>query len=418
MPFLFLGISLFTFIAGYFRGCDIFSPWRIYVYSHSTILGVSLFYFHPAMTPIKPLTWFVILGGAISYIMGHVAFNLISPQLNFKNIKIEVPYVNWKFLLQVVMVYYFLYTLVYAYNSSIVGIPLFSSDIGDNRLKFFGVNYHTMLVLLLFPFFLMVSFSYRKFSKIAPIYNKILLALDLLLIISFVILLNRNSVMWLGFSLILVSHYCVRKIEGKKILFFIVLFFALIFVVGLSRTGHTYKVISKNKGIIEEILKTFYSYPANNVWNLDYNLNPAPDQFIHPRTYGFDHLSPVFDFVLISEYIRSKLGWEGLFIKKTAKVQGYNSVLYQWNLWKEFGPVLAMLIPFMSGFFICYIYKKMLEKRNLFMVWIYCQFAFFILFSFMVPFWYFNIAWFAILFSIFCYKFFPYQMNVSEVENI
>jgi len=401
---LFLFLVVFTYLTGLQKHRDIFAPWRLYIYAHGTVLSVSFLYLHEAMEPLKTITWLVILGSAFAYFAGHIVTNLIL-QPDKVACAASSPKIKWNVVFFFIVAYFFVYIIAYAFHASRITIPIFSHAEGGTRLKFFGVNYYSMLVLLSLPLGSMLLYSYRKFSVQGWQKKMAFVSFEVLMALSFLFLLNRNSILWLIVLIVAVRHYCVKAFSGKLVFISVFLFAGLLYLAAASRLGHSYEKFFKNKALMEVVAKTFYTYPANNVWNLDYNMHPKPDQFTHPQTYGFEFFSPFFDMVGVSPGMRKGLGWDDLFMRQSTKIKNYNTVMYQYHLWKEFGFAGVILVPFVVGMVFCFLYHKMRIEKSIFLVWIYGQIMFTLLMSFMIPFWYFNMGWFGVLFSIFGYYF-------------
>lgn len=390
-----LVICALIFITGFLKNSDIFSPWRLYVMIHSLTLGIAQLNLLPAMTPLKPLTWLVVLSGHLAFVLGYCSFKLVFiPPSKIKDDKSPLFRVNRKLLWMLYGFGVFLYVLVYLYHYYKVGyIPLFSPDSSEYRFRFMTLNYFTSQVLFIFPLFYIASYSIRHLAETTRIVRSILYFIEIILIFSYLVLLNRNSIALLIIFYLITRNYCVKKISLKVVAIIGIISIAIFFAIGSLRLKQDSNDLLHSKEVQKTLVSYLYSYPANNFWNIDYALNPFPNQYKHPYTFGFEYMSPFIEFTPFLSKIRDYFGFEDLFIKKIMKVRGLNSMLYIWHFYKEFTPFLMSVVIFISSFFIAWVYHLMILGKNIFLVWLYAIITFGVLFSFMIPAWYLTFFW-------------------------
>jgi oligosaccharide repeat unit polymerase len=122
---------------------------------------------------------------------------------------------------------------------------------------------------------------------------------------------------------------------------------------------------------------------ANNFWNLDYALNRHLQKEAHPTTYGFSSVQGFLDMTpslggMLGGQIRSDTQMDSQFNKSSAKLRGWNTVMYQWTLYKDFGLAGVFVGPFLIGIALGFLYMAVRRRPSPLNLAAYSFLAFFI----------------------------------------
>ncbi len=344
---------------------DFFSPVNIYCFSQVFTLGFAYLKLDPAMTDFHAKTWFVWGGALFSFIVGGVVFRFQSrrPPVEFTCENISKTY-HWKlhFVISFVLLALFLFGV--AGLVSIVGnLILFTGNI--SRWTSGTVDYGWYSQFFASSPLIVLFFAVSSFSSVNPYRAMRNISRG---IVFFVIILSvlayptRTSLfLSVGFVIILVN-FLWKKISILFIMVVILLAFLAFVVIASVRSQ--YGATSLENVALKTMVKMPYVYVANNYWNLDYALNPVPEQHIHSHTYGIDFLGGIMEYSRMPDAIRTSMGWDNVFNKSVTKVKGLNTTGYLWEVYKDFGMAGVFLFPFCFAFFLTFFYEYMKTART------------------------------------------------------
>jgi len=116
---------------------------------------------------------------------------------------------------------------------------------------------------------------------------------------------------------------------------------------------------------------------------LDYALNPENFQERQPTTYGLDALQGILDGIplpggTLSGQIRRDTHIDDQFNLHATKVKGWNTIGYQWSLYKDFGLMGVFLGPLIIGATIAMLYLNMRRNTTMLSLAIYSYVAYWI----------------------------------------
>jgi oligosaccharide repeat unit polymerase len=343
---------------------DFFSPVNIYCFSQVLTLGVAYLKLDPAMTDFQAKTWFVWGGALFSFIAGGAVFRFQSrkPPSEFIREDISETY-YWKFHFVISFVLLALFLVGVAGLVSIVGnLVIFTENISrwtSNTVDYGWYSQFYASSPLVVLFFAVASFSsvnpYRAMRNISRV------IVPLVIILSVLAYPTRTSLFLSTGFVVILANFLWKKIS----VFFIMVAILLAFLafVTIASVRAQYGAASLENMALEAMVKMPYIYVANNYWNLDYALNPAPEQHIHSHTYGVDFLASILEYTRVPGAIRTSMGWDNVFNESVMKVEGLNTTGYLWDVYKDFGIPGVFLFPFCFAFFLTFLYERMKTAR-------------------------------------------------------
>ncbi len=384
------------------NGKDMFSPIRLYLFAYSITLGITCLDLSPYSKGWHSMTWQVLFLSTLAYVMGVLSIYFISwkdPNRPFKELseikkiirsKAYLP--NKSIFLIGVVVCFFIYALVYLFGIHSVGtIPVFASEPDEARKKFaFFSSAANFLSLSEVVFFLSISMIMSGYKKFRVVY----IVLAVLSISTLSLLLSRITIINTIFVSIVFYRYFVGPFKWKFILLIISLFIVVVFGVFILRTKGDYfkKDIYKQftnlkvkKGY--ELSALPYAYIANNYWNLNFGIEEASKGNIK-HVYGLRTFHALFQAVRQSKTVLKAFGDSDFLDLETQKVDGFNTITYHWNLYKDFGFVGVILGSFFMGIAMALVYSLLRSKPNWYYLYLYGNMTFWIALSFFAPLWY------------------------------
>lgn len=341
---------------------DFFHPTYFYAFCQCVTLAISYLKISPTMTDFKPTTWFAWLGAMAAFFLGSFAYYLVCPrtvELDKKLVSENGRRYNWKlhFVLSIVFV------LAYIAGAMVIvqtmgGFYLLS--IGHKTLQT-SVSAPTIAsVIFASSPFVVATLMIASFKSINP--HRMIRIVSFLLALGVIVFSvcvypGRNALfLCLGVSFIM-FHYLKRRIPVKVITLVIVLAISSFIGVGLLRSQYGSDSL---EGVgLKYVMLLPYNYIANNYWNMDYAMNPPTDREIHPFTYGLDMAAAPIEYMRSATPMRTSYGWDNEFNKRIMKENGFNTVNYLWEVYKNFGIGGCVLFPFFVSFLMSFLYERM-----------------------------------------------------------
>ena len=384
-----LSVAFFCLLeAGLFKK-DFFGPMRVYIFTQSLTLGIAYLKLNPAMTDFQILTWAVFLGGMLSFVAGSYTMKLIftiKPSGTQHSKFDSFGNYRWDFHCFFAIILFLLYFLpAKKFIDYAGGFPLFSPKLGEIvSAKVFIIVNPWLLYTLSFGPLVVILFGAASFSSVNPhkylrYFSRLMVVLQIAAILLFYP--GRGPIFISLASLVLLWNYLKKPISSKVLIFGMAILLAAFVAVGHARDQ--YGSGSIENVALEHIIQLPYIYIANNFWNLDYALNPQLISAGHPTTYGLDHIYSSLPF--FGSSFRSAFGWDDFLSSSIVKWEGFNTINYLWEIYKDFGGIGIAFVPFFWGILITWLYLRL--KANM-------QMKFLLLYSFaiiMVGLWWFNI---------------------------
>ena len=369
------------------RKSDFFSPARIYLFFHSLALGISFLALDPHMTPFLPFTSLVYFGSAVAFLLGIWTVKLLGGTNHGPSSVLDFTRYNWKvhFGFATILFAVFIWGMWFASNG-IGAFPLFAKDKAKAIRDLFAYKWWASIALsyggLTMALFFISIFRPRKGLKIInPGFW-----LTLISVLVFSLALSRAGLIFFAAFAILFYNYAVRRLPILKLFQFFVIAGVFIIVTGYLKSNgiqEEYKTKIKTEKVVRLALQIPYMYFANNFWNLDYALNPENFEQRHATTYGFTSLSGFLEGLYlpggnVGQDLHKTLGYDDAFHKHAIKTKGWNTIGYQWDLYKDFGLAGTLLGPFIIGLIFGVLYLKVIRKPTILNTAIYSYMAFFL----------------------------------------
>lgn len=394
---IFISITAFC-IAGIilleclFRNSDFFSPLRLYFFFHSVALGVAFLALDRNMTPFYPLTSLVYFGSAACFLSGVLVLNLlVDVKVADLGSRVDFKYYNWKlhFCFATALLLFFVWGM-YAAHHGTGQYPLLAKDKVKAITAFFAVKWSASVALcyggVTLSLFFITLFRPKRFRKIFDPVVWVMIGTALF----YSLALSRSGLVFFAVFAIVFYNHAIRRLSIPKLFLLFVFCASFIIVTGYLKVNgvqEKYKVKVKTSKVIQLAMKVPYMYLANNFWNLDYALNPENFQERHPTTYGFTALSGVLDMMAlpggnVGLAIHEANNFDDQFHKRSIKIHGWNTIGYQWDLYKDFGIAGVFLGPFFIGMSLGFLYFRIRTRPTIMNAAVYAFLSFFILGSF------------------------------------
>lgn len=340
---------------------DFFHPTLFYVFCQCVTLGISYLKITPSMTDFKIVTWYAWLGAIAAFFLGTFAYYMVCPgenKLDKEKIKEAGEAYNWHLHVVICLVLSVLFVVgAVMVARSMGGFYLF--NIGEelnaskNASTFANVSYASS------PFVATMWFL-GAFKSINP-YRRVrcfsLWAGIGIIVLSMCVYPGRSTLFLSLGAAFIMFNYLKARIPVKLIVIVLAVAISSFVAVGLIRAQ--YGTSSLEGMSMDYVMELPYKYIANNYWNLDYALNPPNDRERHPFTYGLDLVGVPIEYTMAPGGLRQSNGWDDFLNARIMKEQGYNTVSYLWDLYKNFGMAGCIFVPFLMAFFFSYFYEKM-----------------------------------------------------------
>jgi hypothetical protein len=145
-----------------------------------------------------------------------------------------------------------------------------------------------------------------------------------------------------------------------------------------------------------------YTYLVNNFWNLDFAFRKYVDgTFGYPLGFGLHFFRPLLGLPGLETPFFHSCGFDSIMNESIIKVKGFNTVVYVWHFYQDFGAFGVYFLPLLLGMLITVFYVNTLYRPSLFRTALWGIFVSFILLSYHAPLWelwfvYINILFLAI----------------------
>ncbi len=390
-------IALLLFFESLLSKRDFLSPARIYLFAHSITFGVAFLAVDKAMTPFKGLTNLVYFGSGICFLLGVWIVGLLPGAESLSSTRpLDIQRYNWKrhIYFSFALFFIFLMGMLIAYKG-IGEFPLLAKDQSVAIRKFFLVSWISSVSLsyggITMALFFVAIFRPRVGSRFFNSAFWMCLVTGLI----YSLALSRSGLIFFACFATVFFHQAIKRISLGKMSLFLILFFSIFMITAYLKLGNFQKENQLNvepKKLAMLMLKFPYVYIANNFWNLDYALNNENFRDRHPPTYGFTTISGLLDMMTfpggnLGAHIREGAGFDDQFHAQAVKIKGINTMGYQWGLYKDFGILGVLLLPFLFGILIKILYLRMREAPNIFNLTVYSYLSFFVAMSWFLAFW-------------------------------
>ena len=378
-----LAIILLLVAISFKRGSDLLSPARIFILVWAVCILLVEFKFSGFQHEWSVFSWFVLLSGLSSFLLGlFIAYSLKADKnlLTINEIRGRIKQ-NIKFDKQRLFITISL--LFTAYIISLIieivlegYIPIFHPKPDMARMEFgvFGIH----LIVSQMPVILFLIVEYLILGSESRKKTFSVLMFFVIVFMTYFLLLQRfNYIYWLVISLTLL-YYATRKINFKNIVifsFFFASFLSILTSIRVSQYATQFMhVISKMKYSAEYASFTGpYMYV---VMNLE-NLARAVDK-LETNTYSAMTFDWVYALFGLKHWIKDYFD----IIPRPFLNSSFNTYPYMWEYFYDFGILGVVVISLGLGLIIGSIYYYMRVRGTLDLVVFYAVCLFFIFISF------------------------------------
>lgn len=370
--FCFLAVLFCLFQTAYLKK-DFFRPTNIYVFVQCLALGISFLKLDSVMSDFKSLTWMVWGGGMFAFIMGSFVFYLVAPRNGLISSERELwannyirEHYNWRLHFAFSLFLLLLFLIGVAGIVAKVGTLIIFSD---NAKKYLGFDsnlgiFDEFRVLSSLGLLMFVISAFHKANPFKKIRYFSYAMLGFIPILSLLAFPARNILLMNCCFILFGWNFFKKKIPIKVIL--IAMTLAVVFFVAIASIRSQYGEGTTLQGLASKYMIMLpYRYIANNYWNLDFILNQGSDTPEQVRSYGLDMLGYMFHYTAVTNSIRESLGWASMFSSTVMKAQGYNTVMYLWEVYKEWGMAGVLMFPFILSFLMEWLYHKKSVSGNI-----------------------------------------------------
>jgi oligosaccharide repeat unit polymerase len=418
MTFVYLFGLVVTILSAYYYQKDLFSPVRLYVCMYCFLLAVNSLRLSDYQTEWSLTTHLLFWGASALFIAGACIMLLVNRvtnppgPVNFPLVKNAIAAdalrMDWKWFFYVWLFCSCFFLASYAASAAISGtVPLLSAHSDKARMSFFGANFIANIGLFFGPLSLMLAAELLLFAAPNRARKWAVLAVSCaVLLLYFTIVTRLDLFRFVIFGLV-IYHYGRKKLApaqllyafGFSILFFLVFFFVRARYDTMSIFADTYRL-----HMPKELFWTanMYTYLVNNFWNLDFALRKYVDGlYVYPHGFGFDLLRPFLFFTHLEAPMIKSWGFDSIMNESIVKVKGFNTVVYVWHFFKDFGVFGVYFLSLALGMLCTTFYINTLHRPSLFRIGLWGIFVGFILLSYHGPLWelwfvYMNILFLAI----------------------
>lgn len=371
-------------------------PGAMYLLVIGGTLGISLLGIMPAMTPLQPLTWFVLGISSLAFLVGLSSsrFFFLSQNIRLPHSHINTPALQGAFdrydwnkhlfwLLGLVGLYGIaLIRFLYKYKVPSVFSSQLTDIVGKKGMEI-GYLY---LPIILYPLLLMLLIPCLSRLTRFSLMKRILLwgVFGVLLVTGVMFWPARGAMMhFLIFAIVFVNTV-VKRISLVHLFIFILVGMGAFWAVASVK-----KQVERINFSDSKLWTLPYSYIANNYWNLDYAINPPSEEELHPHTFGHQTLGGFLGLEFWPDWLPIRLAfqWESTFNERVEKVGGLNTHGYWWRLYKDFWIWGVAIFPFLGGIWQGWLYNRVRFRPDIPHLMIYSFLNIFIVMSFFSDFW-------------------------------
>jgi oligosaccharide repeat unit polymerase len=398
-----LGITVLS--ASYYNK-DIFSPIRIFICIYALLLSVNSLHLSGHQTAWSVTTHLFFWGASCCFIAGGSIMLLVNrvtnpdAALDFGFIRTgmrsDSQTLDWKWFFAVwclcTAVFLASYLVSYAISGS---IPIFSSsaDADNARNAFFGASLPSNFGLFFGPISLILGTELLLFGSLVKKRFVLVCAVSLVTIVLYVTIVTRLDLFRFVLFVIVIYHYGVKKLTLAQLSYafgFSVLFFLLFSVFRIRYDMLGFWAESQNLHMPKEFLwcANLYTYIVNNFWNFDFGIKKYVDGIAgYPHGWGFDLLRPFLYLGHLEGGLEAAYGFDSIMNESVVKVKGFNTVIYIWHFFKDFGAFGVYFLPLVGGMISSIFYINTVNSPTLFRMSLWALFVPFIILSYHAPLW-------------------------------
>lgn len=392
---------------------DIFSPGRLFIILYSFLLTINSFNLCRYQTPWSPTTILLFGSSLGAFIGGYFIVVLLSKTVSGKAptflqirqmLKNDAAQLDWSWMSLVALVCLSVFISVFIYDSlSLHMIPMFAKSPDEARLAF--LNKFPMGYVWFFGITgLMLATEAGLFGTLSIKRKWFLFSVSIVALMLYLTLVTRVDLFRYLIFVVVLFHYGKQKIKLQHLLLvgiFAVVLFSAFFIIRAGSTPLATLAEASSLRMPKNLifLSSFYMYITNNFWNLDFVFRKFVDSNIgfYPTSFGFELFRPIFFFNQTEGAMSAMFNFDTIFNESAMAHRGYNTIVFVWHFFKDFGVLGCLLIPLISSILLAIFYTNTIRKPTLLRIDIWAIVVGLILFSFLIPLWsfwfvYFNVG--------------------------
>jgi oligosaccharide repeat unit polymerase len=404
MTFVYLFILGVTVLSAYYYRKDLFSPVRLYICLYCFLLAVNSLKLSEYQTEWSLTTHLFFWGASGLFIAGACIMLLVNRVHNplgpvhfpfVKNgITADALRMDWKWFFYVWLFCSCVFLTSYGVSLLKSGaIPLFSPDADQVRKAFLGANLFANFGLFFGPLSLILAVELLLFSTLCRSRTIVVWVVSLASLLLYVTIITRLDLFRVVIFALVIYHYGKKNLSlaqllyafGFSIIFFLIFFFIRIKFDTFSVFAEAFR-LHMPRGMLWA--GNIYMYIANDFWNLDFAFRKYVDgTFSYPLGFGLHLFRPLLGLLGLETPLFHSYGFDSIMNESIIKVKGFNTVVYVWHFYKDFGAFGVYFLPLALGMLCTTFYINTLQRPSLFRLALWGTFVGFILLSYHAPLW-------------------------------
>ncbi|MDD8018326.1 MAG: O-antigen ligase, partial [Bacteroidota bacterium] len=339
------------------KGNDMFSPGKAFLGVWSFCIFLTEFKFSGFQHQWSTYSWFVLLLGLFSFLVGifitHVIF-FDKPLLSISSIRERSLSINestLKKLLYATVILFLLYIISFTVEVLIEGfVPIFSARPDKARVEFGLFGIHLLVNLQIALTFLAIE--YIALTKKDNYKKKLAWGIFFITVLTFAFLLQRFNFFFGGLMILALLFYASRALTFKRVVVIGLFFSGFLWgikSIRLSRyvSEFNYAISKMRFGKEYAIFTEPYMYITMNLENMAHAVDQL-DRYV----YGVQ----TFDWIYALSGIKHWMADYFHIDHREFLTSGYSTFPFHWYYYWDFGLLGVVLLPLLSGLVIgiCY----------------------------------------------------------------
>lgn len=363
---------------------DLLSPARVFICLYSLLLALYSLKLSRLQTPWSISTHYLFWGGNAMFLTGAALATLLRSakfprfRLDFAVLRAtlaqEALAMDWRWFFRITVACALIFFASYAVSAAITGgIPALAKRPDEARIAFFGANIITNFGIFFGPIALMLCAEMMAFAPWDRVRRWQVLFLGASVLVVYLTLVTRYDIFRFIIFSLAIYHYRVRALRTKHLavgISVIMVMFMTVFLLRFNmQTLETFNEFIKVKMPPRFAWASGpYAYLANDFWNMDYAFGKYVDGASrYPVQYGFGLFrAPMF--LLHLDGLGVGFGFDSIMNESIIKVKGFNTVIYVWHFYKDFGAIGVFALSLAFGLIVSIFYQNTLMKPTVFRI--------------------------------------------------
>ncbi|MEO6098403.1 MAG: O-antigen polymerase [Fibrobacteria bacterium] len=385
MTWLYLAILLVTVGTALYRGGDLLSPARVYIALYSLLLALYSLKLSKLQTPWSASSHLLFWGANAMFVSG-AFLALLMRKIKFPGFRLEFGRIraclvsdaagmDWQWFYRIFLICVCVYLASFAISAALTGgIPVFAKKPDDARLAFFSATGLTNYGMFFGPMALMLGMEMLIFSPKTERLRRRVMILGGIVLLLYISLVTRYDIFRFLIYSVALYHYGIKPLQAKH------LAMGAFAVLGIFMIAFLVRINSDSIETFNEMVKVrmpanlawasgIYAYIANDFWNFDYAIRKFEDGVgQYPLQYGFSLVRAPLYLLHLEGGIESAFGFDTIMNESSIKLKGFNTIIYVWHFYKDFGAIGVYLITLAFGLVISFYYQNTILRPTVFRV--------------------------------------------------